>query len=335
MTFHPTQEKPLIFAGDKLGNLGLFDASQMGPEIKNEDDDEEAAEISEPAITAFKVHSRTITSFKVSEDNKSLYSASYDSSIRRLDLEKGVAVEVWAPPSLDEDMPISSIAIPSSSPSLLYFSSLEGAFGRYDTRTPTSTAEIWQLCDKKIGGFEVHPLYAHLIATASLDRTMKIWDLRKMTGKGESKTPALLGSHESRLSVSHAAFSASGHVATTSYDDTIKIHHFPSCSTWPSSPSHSLSDEEMEPEYVVKHNNQTGRWVTILKPSWQAAPPDSIPKFVVGNMNRFVDVFTGEGEQIAQLGGEGITAVPAVAVLHGSREWVAGGTASGKLCLWM
>jgi len=75
--------------------------------------------------------------------------------------------------------------------------------------------------------------------------------------------------------------------------------------------------------------------VTILKPQWQARPEDGIQKFVIGNMNRFVDVYTSDGEQLAQLGGDGITAVPAVAQFHPSKDWVAGGTASGKLCLWM
>ncbi len=52
-------------------------------------------------------------------------------------------------------------------------------------------------------------------------------------------------------------------------------------------------------------------------------------------MNRFVDIYAASGEQLAQLGGEGITAVPAVAEFHPRNDWVAGGTASGKLCLWM
>ena len=52
-------------------------------------------------------------------------------------------------------------------------------------------------------------------------------------------------------------------------------------------------------------------------------------------MNRFVDVYTGTGQQVAQLGGDGVTAVPAVAQMHPTKEWVAGGTASGKICLWM
>ncbi len=75
--------------------------------------------------------------------------------------------------------------------------------------------------------------------------------------------------------------------------------------------------------------------MTILKPQWQERPSDGIQKFVIGNMNRFVDVFSSDGEQLAQLSGEGITAVPAVAQFHPTQDWVAGGTASGKLCLWM
>jgi len=49
----------------------------------------------------------------------------------------------------------------------------------------------------------------------------------------------------------------------------------------------------------------------------------------------FVDVYSADGTQLAQLGGEGITAVPAVAVFHPSKDWIAGGTASGKMCLWL
>jgi len=49
----------------------------------------------------------------------------------------------------------------------------------------------------------------------------------------------------------------------------------------------------------------------------------------------FVDVYSADGTQLAQLGGEGLTAVPAVAVFHPNKDWIAGGTASGKLALWM
>ncbi|KAG6041522.1 hypothetical protein E4U41_003825, partial [Claviceps citrina] len=160
-----------------------------------------------------------------------------------------------------------------------------------------------------------------------------IWDLRRITGKGPLRHPALLGEHESRLSVSHASWSPAGHVATSSYDDTVKIYDFSAVAAgW--SPGVDLPPSAMEPAHVVRHNNQTGRWVTILKPQWQRRPGDGIQKLVIANMNRFVDVFASDGSQLAQLGGEGITAVPAVAHFHPTMDWVAGGNGSGKLCLW-
>ncbi|KAG4218330.1 hypothetical protein PC116_g33190 [Phytophthora cactorum] len=100
-------------------------------------------------------------------------------------------------------------------------------------------------------------------------------------------------------------------------------------------PGQDLSDKQMKPAHVIPHNNQTGRWVTILKPQWQINPADGVEKFAIANMNRFVDIYDSEGKQLGQLDGEGITAVPAVAEFHPTLNWLAGGTSSGKLCLWM
>ncbi|KAI5460330.1 WD repeat-containing protein [Mariannaea sp. PMI_226] len=325
--FHPIESKPIIFAGDKEGALGIFDASQTVPELDDED-----AEVPEPQISAFKAHARTISSFVFPvNDTNSVYSSSYDSSIRKVDLEKESSVQVYAPNDPNEELPISALDMADSEPSILYFSTLDGAVGRYDLRTPKDV-EIWTLSEQKIGGFSLHPLQPHLIATASLDRTLKIWDTRKMTGKGDLRHPTLLGEHQSRLSVSHASWSPGGHIATSSYDDTIKIYDFSDASAWKA--GRDLGDDVMQPKHKVAHNNQTGRWVTILKPQWQRRPHDGIQKFVIGNMNRFVDVFASDGSQLAQLGGDGISAVPAAAHFHPTLDWVAGATASGKLCLW-
>ncbi|OQO11588.1 DNA damage-binding protein CMR1 [Cryoendolithus antarcticus] len=340
--FHPTKDKALVFAGDKLGSLGLFDASQTSPEkVKQEaddaDEDGDVDEDSEPAITTFKIHTRTISAFHFApSDHNALYSASYDSSIRKLDLAQGKAIEVYAPEDRSADEPISGVEISHADPHTLHFATLNGAFGIKDMRMPAhEVSTLFQLSEKKIGGFSLHPTHPHLVATASLDRTLRLFDLRKISGKGENRMPLCLGEHTSKLSVSHAAFNAAGQVATASYDDTIKIHDFSSLasSSTPIKPS-TLSDGFMNPATIIPHNNQTGRWVTILRAQWQMNPQDGIQRFAIGNMNRFVDLYTSKGEQLAQLGGEGITAVPAVARFHDSMDWVAAGTASGKLCLW-
>ena len=339
MGFHPTAEKALVFAGDKLGNLGLLDASQeISNNVKEEEEEEEQDDNeTTPDITTFKVHTRTISAIHFTPSQpEALYTASYDSSIRRLDLTKQVAVEAYGPESNDIDDPLSGISIPLTSPQLLYFTSLNGGFGIHDTRAKRDATQLMQLSEKKIGGFSVHPLHPHLLATASLDRTLRLWDLRKIAGKGDNRGPAELASHESKLSVSDAVFNAAGQIATSSYDDTIKIHNLPGTGDPSAMPTgKALSDDTFKPATVIPHNNQTGRWVTILKPHWQAMPQTGPQKFVIGNMNRFVDVYAGTGEQLAQLGGDGITAVPAVTSFHPTQDWIAGGTGSGKLALWM
>lgn len=343
MAFHPTSEKALVFAGDKLGSVGLFDASQSTTttnpttheDVKEEYDDEEEEDFT-PVVSTFKIHTRTISAFQFSPvDQNSLFSASYDSSVRKLDLHSATAIEVYAPLDPSADSPLSGIQIAPQTPNTLHFTTLSGEFGIKDLRTkPHELINLFQLSEKKIGGFSLHPgAYPHLVATASLDRTMKIWDLRKISKTTSS--PMCVAEHTSRLSVSHAAWNAAGQVATASYDDTIKIHDFSSSLCDGQKQQHTtISDDEI-PTTIVPHNNQTGRWVTILRAQWQSFPQDGIQKFVIGNMNRFVDVYSSKGEQLAQLGGEGITAVPAVAVWHERMEWIAAGTASGKLCLWM
>ncbi|KAL7620103.1 hypothetical protein AAE478_010653 [Parahypoxylon ruwenzoriense] len=356
LTFHPMEDKPIVIAGDKKGTLGFFDASQEAPKPP-EDDDEEEADIPLPQVSAFEVHSRTISSIKVPMfDPNSVITSSYDSSIRCLDLQTQISSQLWQPDDDEVDLGISCIDISAEAKDMVLFTTLEGSLGRVDRRTQ-SKADIWSLSEHKIGGFSVNPVIPHLVATASLDRSLKIWDLRMIKGKGKHHHPSLLGEHYSRLSVSHVSWSRGGHLATSSYDDTIKIYDMSDAMKW--KPGQDLSEKHMSPAHTIAHNNQTGRWVTILKPQWQINPMDAVEKFAIANMNRFVDIYDSKGKQLGQLDGEGITAVPAVAEFHPVLNWLrrvllpkkllkyyvsektdlrfsqAGGTGSGKLCLWM
>lgn len=260
MAFHPSESKPLVFAGDKLGHLGVLDASQekLTSRVKNEDDED--TDDPDPAITAFKPHVRTISSMLIHPLKPThLYTSSYDSSVREMDLEKFTSTEKYSPDSTSMDEPVSSIDMAADDPNLLHWTTLDGVFGRCDLRSPRESAARWQLSEKKIGGFSLHPLRPHYIATASLDRTMKLWDLRKLS----HKEPTPVGEHESRLSVSHAAFNRTGQVVTSSYDDSLKIYDFgpKGIASW--RPGHTISEKDMRPNTMVRHNCQTGRWVTM------------------------------------------------------------------------
>ncbi|KAK6524613.1 hypothetical protein TWF281_011516 [Arthrobotrys megalospora] len=332
MSFHPTTSKQLVFAGDKIGNLGIFDASNplSNPDYDPSEDEEALSHI--PNVSTFKIHSRSIATLSFAPNvAESIYSTSYDGSIRKLDLIAHKSDEVFAAEdpneSLHKDAAISGLDF--YDPNIIYFSTLTGYIGRKDLREKSTAATVWECHEKKIGGFTLNPRNPWFAATASLDRTMRIWDLRKIVGKGENAKPHMVAEHESRLSVSSAIWSSNGKVVTTGYDDTVKVFDFGESKKW----KEGYELDNVEPSSIIKHNNQTGRWVTILRAQWQQSPT-GMQKFCIGNMNRFVDIYSENGDQLGQLGGDLVTAVPAVTLFHPTQDWIVGGTASGKVCLW-
>ena len=95
----------------------------------------------------------------------------------------------------------------------------------------------------------------------------------------------------------------------------------------------SLIPDNLKAFNKIKHNCQTGRWVSILKSKWQVAPEDGVQKFVIANMNRALDIYDQKGQIIAHLT-DSVGAVPAVCGFHPTKNWVVGGSASGKVYLF-
>lgn len=281
MAFHPSGLKPVILAGDKAGHLGILDASQERADRKGnaDNDDDDGGDDPDPIMTTLKPHTRSISSILVHPANPArVYTASYDSSVRELDLEKKTSAEAYAPADVSDDEPISGIDMAAADPNTLFWTTLHGAFGRRDLRV-ASSADLWQLSEKKIGGFSLFGPQPHYFATASLDRFVRVWDLRRLS----HAHPVAVAEHESRLSVSHAAFNAAGQVVTASYDDTLKIYDLGVggvLSSTPSTPTPS-APLVMEPDTVVRHNCQTGRWVTMYV---CVPPPSSLPTLTLPSL---------------------------------------------------
>eukprot|EP00887_Chlorella_sp_A99_P003623 scaffold7.g3623.t1 len=80
----------------------------------------------------------------------------------------------------------------------------------------------------------------------------------------------------------------------------------------------------------VKHNNNTGRYIMPFRAQWTPAADG----FVVGSMQRCLDVFDASGALLSSLGSEHMTAIPARACLHPGLPAMAGATASGRLHLF-
>lgn len=332
MAFHPAVDKKLVLAGDKVGELGLWDADSSR---ESADGDGE-----EPQLAALKVHTRTIATIAVDPANvQRVYTASYDGSIRCLDLKSQTSTEAYVHDG-DPRHPVGVSDVAVIDPNTLYFSTLEGGFGIRDLRARKSlhaVKEEMQLCEKKIGGFAVNPRASHQIATASLDRTLKLWDLRAVRNvaatddRDAHRSAHLYGAYPSRLSVSCASWSATGRIVVNGYDDTINVFDVSKAPSWKT----TTNLGEIKPAVRIKHNCQSGRWVSILKSVWHRNPEDGVDKFAIANMKRYIDIYAADGTQLAHLSDDAMTAVPAVVQFHPTQNWIVGGTAAGKPFLFV
>lgn len=331
--FHPSSKRKVIFGGDTNGMLGIWAV---------DDDSEE-----EPAITRFNPHRKNIARISVRPDApEEVVSSSYDGSIRTMDLQKNISKCVvefddqWGDASGVSDFKFIDKNIG-------YLTTLGGEFAIFDLREATvkrDNCQVYRLHDKKIGYFSVCPSDEKLIASASLDRTMRIWDLRMIKNQvwsdyDDVKGPQCVAAYRSRLSVSCTDWNKHGDIVCNGYDDSIRVFHMDKGKGILShlkelvKPEDGDIAENLEPDVTIKHNCQSGRWVSILKSRWQESPIDGVEKFVIANMKRYFDIYSREGVMLAHFGDERMTSVPAVCCFHPTENWVVGGNSSGKTFL--
>ncbi|EMG47316.1 WD repeat-containing protein [Candida maltosa Xu316] len=352
MYFHPSTTDRIVTAGDTGGNLGIWlvdDASE------------------DPSVTILHSHGRNISKILTPTfAPEKLYTASYDGSVRTLDLNKLTSTELLhmgiPGESANDVWGVSDINQVQDSHTI-FLTTLEGQFYQHDTRVPfkrVDSKKILRLHDKKIGSFTVNPNNDYQIATASLDRSLRIWDLRKVSNSEYSqyegqKSPHLYGNCTSRLSVSCVDWNQENRLVCNGYDDNICLFNYngtedlPVITEWDSTyqPSTTKKNNKKEatgddydelpdnltPFTKIRHNCQTGRWVSILKSKWQSNPADGVQKFIIANMNRGLDIYNQHGEMLAHLN-ESVGAVPAVCALHPTQNWAVGGSASSKVYLF-
>ncbi|CAI5760190.1 unnamed protein product [Candida verbasci] len=335
--FHPATKDRIIAAGDTSGNVGLWAV--------------DASNENEPAITILHGHGRNVSKILTPDsDYQKIYTSAFDGTIRSLDLNKMSSNHLLYMKDPyekgDIEIPITDFNIPRGNPNQLYITNMDGQFITHDVREPWKIIKknLLRLHDKKIGGFSINPNNSNQIATSSLDRSLRIWDLRNI-GKSiysdlheHQNSPHLYGNFTSRLSISTVDWNINDRLLCNGYDDTIRIFDMNGISEWEMDyviPSKHQVEEGELPDNInstikINHNCQTGRWVSILKSKWQYSPKDQYSKFIIGNMKRGLDIYNQDGIQLGHLN-ELCGAVPAVCTLHPTENWAVGGSASGKL----
>jgi hypothetical protein len=295
MSFHPSPDTPMLVAGDKWGQVGFLDLRPGKDESKR--------------VFALSPHARPISGLIHSTEGQALFSCSYDGTVRRFDYHTGIFELLFH----KEDEMFSHICS-SSDGSSLFVAGSTGDVYIIDPRVSSASdkpARHLDLHDRKVSTVDAHPTDAHLFVTASNDQTVKMWDVRKTV---RSKPLALL-SHT--LAVTSAYFApALPHTVVTTCNDNLLRFWNPQATD-----SHLVQ---------VKHNNNTGRYITNFRAVWD--PNSSV--VLIGNMNKKLDVYDMNGNEIASVSHDLCSAIPAVNVAHATLALVASGNGSGYVNVW-
>ncbi|CAB9512984.1 WD repeat-containing protein 76 [Seminavis robusta] len=329
LAVHPSTNKLIVGAGDKLGYVGLWNVDATG------DTD---------GVYLFRPHTRPVNTLEWTPQG--LLSSSYDGTVRYMDVAKESFEEVFASNPSDEEQfytqylaldPRASIRGQS-----FFLSTSMGSVMHVDRRVGAAKGNITfhaMLSEKKINTVSLHR-DGYCLATAGLDRTVKFWDLRKMTTRKKVSNPfepkaAYLGEHFNEKSVNSAFFSPSGdYLMTTNMAHTLNIYHKAHLQLTTSARSSGGEKKEnlVEPIHMIRHDNHTGRWLATFMAQWHP----SLDIFCVGSMAkpRAVDVYDGEsGDHMRAIRGETLSSVFSRCCFHPSLEHLilVGGNSSGRV----
>ncbi|ORY45028.1 WD40-repeat-containing domain protein [Leucosporidium creatinivorum] len=333
--YHPDTTKDLIFIGDKEGNVGLWDAT----ETQAADDDGEGE--NKGRYWHWRAHQRSISSLKFAPtDLGTLYTASYDCTLRKTNLETGYSEEVI---DVDRWVEFGDGLLHAfdfnREGNQIWAVDNDGGIIHRDLREPMQQARRWQADVAKIGGLSVNPINPFVGVTAHLKHDLRLWDFKKLLGMPEDADSrdinenCVVSQYEHSKACSSSYWDRSGtKVLTTSYDDLIRVFDIN-----PRKLGQYL-DKDLVPSVKMGHNCQTGAYVSVFRAHWSTCP--TLPLHViVANMDRTLDVLapfpSPKGKSVVQLTDEVITAVPAVTASHPTREGrFAGGNSSGKISFY-
>lgn len=167
------------------------------------------------------------------------------------------------------------------------------------------------------------------MATAGLTGVVQLWDVRKIPTMSSREKPKPLSWQEAGRSINSAFFSPSGRrLLTTTQSNKLDILE----------DAHLAKGLIGEPKSSVRHDNQTGRWLSTFMARWHPSSSSSNQEiFVVGSMRqpRCIEVFDHDGELLREIRGDALTAVASRCCFHPdpNRLIVVGGNSSGRVTI--
>ena len=131
-----------------------------------------------------------------------------------------------------------------------------------------------QAHEKKINTISVNPVEQHILATSSLDRTVRLWDVRTLGGSGRGAgrgggmggidppvAPELAVLPEpATRSINSASFSPGGdQLLTVSQANQLRLY---------ANPHKEAVGSTVAPTNSCYHDNKTGRWLAVFHAAW-------------------------------------------------------------------
>jgi len=308
VTWHPSPTNLMLAAGDKYGNVGLWNMTN------NENDNDSCN------VVAFTPHSKPVSHLDFSTIPNKLLSCSYDATLRCGDFQKGVFDEIYSVPEEEDDLCRNFDFIDEGNCMLV--SHFRGSVSLVDMRTPGTKAEhSYPVNRKSLRTVSIHPASKHHFITAGIDSNINLYDLRNLSTKSPKSLQTI--SYHSKA-IASAFFSPDGSkILSSSADDHILV-------------SDVRDGMKLEVSKAIRHNNHTGRWLTNFRPSWHPVVEEV---FITGSMRRprEIEIYSTDGRIIKSIQDEDcLGSVCSLNAFHPNHECaIVGANSSGRLHVFM
>ncbi|KAL4123993.1 hypothetical protein PRIC2_009835 [Phytophthora ramorum] len=315
VAFLPRTDRVVVACGDKMGHVALWTPLSEAA-VKQES--------SAPPLAVYRPHYTPVSQL-IFPDASKLVSSSFDGTVREFDLRAAESSVVY---EATDGAGISSLATASTS-QCYYASCDDGTVRLIDRRAHKVKSSSYTLHEKKINTVSQHPSLDFCIATASLDRTVCLWDARKMSSK--KNTPLIALPHYRSVNCAYFSPRDGAWLVTVGQDSYIDMFDTSSLTERKASDKSAIT---LPDSTRVRHNNITGRWLTKLHAAWDPKRPN---QFVMGCMEqpRRIQIFrAGRRRPVRELKSDNFASVHSINAFHPHLELIAGGNSSGRLALW-
>jgi len=300
LDFSHDESMLLVASGDKEGHIGLWRVDKQPTEFPDEDEDD--------GVLYYKAHGSYISHCKWGRGalRGKLLTSAYDGAVRVLDPQKGAFQETLYS---EEDEFSACDQFADGNNALVCDNA--GNLHQLDLRVGKFTSPSLSIHEKKINTVHVDPGNEYRFAT-STNQLVSVWDVRKLQKNAKAIHNL---AHAKSSQAAYWCPDGSGALLTTCYDDALRV--------W------KPDENSTKPAVVIKHNNQTGRWVLPFRAVWSAAG-DGV---LCGSMQRHVEIFDpASGKSFARYSSpDHMTAIASRLACHRTLNYVAAGTASGRV----